>query len=137
MIRYLSEKELVAINYAVIKQISPAEDFGVKNPSALKSVVNQPRQNVFGTELYPTVYDKAAIFFEMVVNKHCFFNGNKRTSVMALYVFLRKNNIRLTASNQEIADYAVQVAVQKGKERLRNEEIAQWIQTHSQVEEQH
>lgn len=135
MIRYLSEKELVAINYAVIKQISPTEDFGVKDSSALKSVVNQPRQNVFGKELYPTVYDKAAILFEMVVNKHCFFNGNKRTSVMALCVFLRKNNIRLTASNQEIADYAVQVAVQKGKERLANEEIAQWIQTHSQVEE--
>lgn len=132
MIQYLTEKELIAINYAVIKQISPTEDFGVKDAAALKSVIAQPRQNVFGIELYSTVYDKAAILFEMVVNKHCFFNGNKRTSVMALYVFLRKNNIRLTASNHEVADYAVQVAVQKGKERLSNEEIAKWIETRSE-----
>lgn len=135
MINYLTEKELIAINYAVIKQISPTEDFGVKDPAALKSVIAQPRQNVFGTELYPTIYDKAAILFEMVVNKHCFFNGNKRTSVMTLYVFLRKNNIRLTATNQEVADYAVQVAVQKGKERLTNEEIAEWIKLHSKEDE--
>ena len=132
MIHYLTEKEFVAINYTLIKQISPTEDFGVKDPSALKAVVAQPRQNTFGAELYPTIYDKAAILFEMIINKHCFYNGNKRTAVMGLYVFLRKNKIQLVVSNKEIADYSVHVAVQKGKHRLTNEEIAKWIERNSQ-----
>ena len=70
MIQYLTEKELVAINYAIIKHISPTEDFGVKDSSALKVVIAQPSQNLFGSELYPTLYDKAAILFEMIIKKH-------------------------------------------------------------------
>lgn len=136
MTHYLTEKELVAINYSVIRHFSPTEDFGVKDPSALKAVVAQPRQNVFGTELYPTIYDKAAILFEMCINKHCFFNGNKRTAVMALYVFLSKNGCRLNVSNNEIADYAVYVAVQKGEDRLSNEDISKWIEM-SSMEKHH
>src|SRR5699024_9458346 len=132
MIHYLTEKELIAINYTLIKQISPTEDFGVKDLSALKAVIAQPRQNTFKTELYPTTYDKAAILFEMIINKYCFYNDNKRTAVVGLYVFLRKNKIQLVASNKEIADYAVHVAVQKSKHRLTNEEIAKWIDRNSQ-----
>lgn len=132
MIQYLTENEIVAINYAVIKQISPSEDFGVKEPSALKAVVAQPRQNVIGAELYSTIYDKGAILFEMIINKHCFYNGNKRTAVMALYVFLRKNSIRLIASNKEIADFAVDIAVHKGKNRMTNKEISNWIEVNSE-----
>ncbi|WP_161878626.1 type II toxin-antitoxin system death-on-curing family toxin [Alkalibacterium sp. MB6] len=131
MTYYLTEKELLAINYSMIRQFSPTEDFGVKDSSALKAVVAQPRQNGFGTELYPTIYDKAAILFEMCINKYCFFNGNKRTAVMALYVFLRKNGVQLTLSNKEIADYAVYVAVQKGENRLTNEDISKWIEMNS------
>jgi len=44
----------------------------VKDSSTLKAVVAQPRQNTFGTELYPKIFDKVAILLEMVVNKHCF-----------------------------------------------------------------
>ena len=136
MTHYLTEKELLAINYSVIRRFSPTEDFGIKDSSALKAVVAQPRQNVFGTELYPTIYDKAAILFEMCINKHCFFNGNKRTAVMALYVFLSKNGCRLNVSNNEIADYAVYVAVQKGEDRLSNEDISKWIEM-SSMEKHH
>jgi|SRR5690625_546575 len=131
MIHYLTENEIVAINYAVNKQFSPTEDFGIKDPKALKAVIAQPKQEVFGEVLYPSIYDKAAILFEMLINKHCFFNGNKRTAVMALYIFLRKNNIYLTANNQEIEDFTVQIAVQKEQNRLTNEEIAEWIEQRS------
>lgn len=41
MIHYLTEKEFVAINYTLIKQISPTEDFGVKDPSACCSTTSK------------------------------------------------------------------------------------------------
>lgn len=115
----------------MIKRFSPTEDFGVKEPSALKACVEQPKQEVFGAVLYPTVYDKAAILFEMLVNKHCFYNGNKRTTVMAVYTFMRLNNIQFQASNKEVADMAVAIASQRGDERLTHEQIAEWLKTHS------
>jgi len=131
MVRYLIEKEIVAINYYQIKQFSPSEDFGLKDSKALKVCVNQPKQVVFGKVLYPTLYNKAAILFEMLINKHCFYNGNKRTAVMALYIFLKLNEVHLKSSNEAIADYAVSVAIKRGNERLTNENIAHWIEIHS------
>jgi len=131
MVRYLTEKEIVAINYYQIKQFSPSEDFGLKDSKALKVCVNQPKQVVFGKVLYPTLYNKAAILFEMLINKHCFYNGNKRTAVMALYIFLKLNEVHLKSSNEAIADYAVSVAIKRGNERLTNENIAHWIEIHS------
>jgi len=131
MVRYLTEKEIVAINYYQIKQFSPSEDFGLKDPKALKVCVNQPKQVVFEKILYPTLYNKAAILFEMLINKHCFYNGNKRTAVMALYTFLKLNGVHLKSSNEAIADYAVSVAIKRGNERLTNENIAHWIEIHS------
>lgn len=133
MIRYLTEEEMVAINYAVIKQISPTEDFGVKEPSALNAVVNQPKQVVFGEELYPYLYDKAAILFEKTVNKHCFYNGNKRTATMALYVFLKRNGVQLHASNKALADMAVNIAAERGHNQLKQADIVDWIKEHSHM----
>lgn len=133
MTRYLTEKEIVAINYAVIKNLSPMEDFGVKEPSALKSCVAQPKQEVFGKVLYPMIYDKAAILFEMLINKHCFRNGNKRTAVMAVFSFMKLNDIQLHVSNKELADVAVVIASQRGGKRLTHEKIVEWLKQHSQL----
>lgn len=133
MTRYLTEKEIVAINYAVIKNLSPTEDFGVKEPSALNSCVAQPKQEIFGRVLYPTTYDKAAILFEMLINKHCFRNGNKRTAVMAVFSFMKLNDIQLHASNKELADVAVEIASQRGDKRLTHEKIVEWLKQHSQL----
>jgi len=44
MVRYLTEKEIVAINYYQMKQFSPSEDFGLKDSNALKVCVNQPKK---------------------------------------------------------------------------------------------
>lgn len=124
---------MVAINYAVIKNFSPTEGFGVKEPSALKFCVAQPKQEVFGKVLYPTTYAKAAILFEMLVNKHCFRNGNKRTAVMAVFSFMKLNDIQLHVSNKELADVAVVIASQRGDKRLTHEEIVEWLKQHSHL----
>lgn len=132
MTRYLTEEEIVAINYYQIKRFSPGEIFGVKEPTALQDCVEQPKQEMFGKALYPTLFNKAAVLFEMLINKHCFHNANKRTASMSLYTFLRLNGKRLTASNEELVTISVAIAEQKGEGRLSREDIAGWIEKHSE-----
>ena len=131
MIVYLTEKEIILINAFVIAKINPKEQIGVKVPTALSMCVEQPKQFVFGQELYPKLEDKAAILFELLVNKHCFFNGNKRTAAVSLDIFLKKNERTLACSNKELVDFTIDLAEKRGNDKISHNEIVEWIKNHS------
>src|SRR5699024_6767044 len=119
MIRYLTERELVMINTLQIQRYSPEEQIGVKEPTALNMCVALPKQDVF---------DKAAILYQKLVQKHCFHNANKRTALVAVHTFLRLNGVTLNVSNKEIEDYTVAIATDKD---LTWEAISSWLEVHS------
>lgn len=133
MTRYLTEKEIILINHVIIKRYSPTEDIGVKDYSALQACIEQLKQVVFGKVVYPIIYDKAAILFEMLINKYCFYNGNKRTAVMAVYVFLKSNGILLHAPKKELEDKAVAIASLRGDDQLTRNEIREWLEQNSRL----
>ncbi|WP_414044153.1 type II toxin-antitoxin system death-on-curing family toxin [Macrococcus sp. EM39E] len=124
MMEYLTEKDIIILNTFLIKKYSPAEQIGVKEPTALHMTVESPKQNVFGMELYPTLELKAANLYRNIVLKHIFFNGNKRTAFMALNVFLRKNGKRLYVDQMEAVEFTVKIATDK----LEEDVIAEWIE---------
>lgn len=128
MIRYLTEQELIIINSLQIKRYSPQEPIGVKEPTALNMCVSLPAQYVFGKELYPTIFDKAAILYQKLVQKHCFYNANKRTALVVLHSFLRLNHINLHVDNKTMEDYTVMVATDK---ELTWQLVAKWIEENS------
>ena len=65
-------------------ECTPMEKSFVKSKESLLSVVSHPYQSVFGRDLYPTDFDKIFCTYFMLVKKHCFGNGNKRTAVLYL-----------------------------------------------------
>lgn len=87
---YLTEEQIILMNTFLIKNISPDEIIGLREPSALNMSIQSMKQTVLGEEIYPTVEEKAAILWINLIKKHCFHNGNKRTAYMALHAFLRK-----------------------------------------------
>ncbi len=107
------------------------EDFGgshgVRDEGRLESAIAAPSQDVFGKELYSTIYDKAAVYLRSIVADHPFVDGNKRTAVTLAVIFLNRDGITLTASPKELEDFAVQVAV----EHLEILAIAKWLKGHS------
>lgn len=100
----------------------------MKEPTALDMCVALPKQHVFGKELYPTLFDKAAILYQKLVQKHCFYNANKRTALVAVHTFLRLNGVNLQVNNKEIEDYTVAVATDQ---TLTWERISVWLEAHS------
>ncbi|SFH54826.1 type II toxin-antitoxin system death-on-curing family toxin [Pisciglobus halotolerans] len=124
---YLTIEEIIAMNYALIKRYSPREMIGVKDKSALEMTIAQPKQNVFDKELYPTVYDKAYILYFNLIKKHCFHNANKRTAVLALLVFLKRNGIELIVDKEELEEMTVAIAI----DVVSKDEISAWIQSYA------
>ncbi|GAA2490618.1 hypothetical protein GCM10010393_23070 [Streptomyces gobitricini] len=48
---------------------------------------------MFGTELYPTLHEKAAALLHSVARDHALIDGNKPTAWLAMRVFLRFNGV--------------------------------------------
>ncbi len=127
MVRYLTEKEVIQINYMMIKKYTPNEQIGVKDYNLLSSAVNRPKQTIFSKDAYPTIWLKAAALYASLCQNHPFFNANKRTGFAALYLFLRLNGYELIVSEQEAEDFTVKVVTEKPP----IEEIAIWIESNS------
>ena len=91
---YLTEKEILTINRQLIKKAGEGV-YGLQYPEGLSLVVEQPQMVVFGTELYPTIWVKAAYVMQKITKKHIFSDGNKRTAYVATKLFLMKNDYHL------------------------------------------
>ncbi|MEK7499933.1 MAG: type II toxin-antitoxin system death-on-curing family toxin, partial [Patescibacteria group bacterium] len=107
------------------------EDFGgshgVRDENRLKSVAEAPKQQVFGAEQYPTVFEKSAVYIRNIIADHPFVDGNKRTAVTVSGIFLTRNGYSLTCTPKELEDFAVQVVV----DHLDVATIAAWLKSHS------
>jgi death on curing protein len=114
MVKQLTVEEVEKLAHVLaIKQMSwdePIPDFGTRYPGRLESCLASAFQTFGRKDLYPTLKDKAAIIFYLLIKNHPFVNGNKRIAVTSLLVFLALNGKWLTATNEEMYDIALTVA---------------------------
>jgi death on curing protein len=88
----------------------PIPDFGTRYPGKLESALSNAFQTYGKKDLYPTLIDKAAITFYLMIKNHPFINGNKRIAVTALLVFLFVNDRWLRVGHEDLYQFAVWVA---------------------------
>ncbi|WP_407270765.1 type II toxin-antitoxin system death-on-curing family toxin [Radiobacillus sp. PE A8.2] len=110
---YLTTNQIIAINTVQIRLYSPDEPLGVKDPNLLDSAINRPKQSVFGSDAYPTIYEKAAALFESIAKNYAFHNANKPTALASLIVFLKINHYRWTMGIHEEQDFTVDMVNHK------------------------
>lgn len=96
---------------------------GVRDENLLASAVNTPFQTFMGNDLYPSIYDKAAQLCYGLANNHPFTDGNKRTALHSMYVYLIINGFDITATHQGVENMIINVAAGN----MTNIEIAQWL----------
>ena len=145
-ISYLEEEDIIAIHQALVSDFAndkdPIAPPGVKEPGLIGSAVNRPRTS-FGDELkYPTIEMAAAALMHSVVHNHCFFNGNKRTALVAMLTFLDHNSFIATCDEKELFRFTLNLArhnlVPSYYDNLPDREVlvaAQWIRAHSRAVE--
>lgn len=122
--QYSSFDDIVYIHDAIIENTGGS--LGIREPGLLHSIVEKPKSSFGGAELYPQVFDKAAVIYEALCNYRVFIDGSKRSAALAMYRFLSINGFQLTASNQELETFTEQIAVKKIGLNI----IAEWIEKH-------
>lgn len=131
--KYLTVKDIIKINAKLITTVSSGELIGLKDASALDMAVNQPQQEVFGEELYPTIYDKAAILAINLAKRHPFQNGNKRTALVSMITFLMMNGYTTSLTQAEAVQFILNITTSTQAFDLLKEEVAHFLETSGKV----
>ena len=141
---YLTEGDLLAIHAALVDDFKnseePIDPPGVRSHHLVGSTVSRP-QTAHGDRLkYPTVDLAAGALMHSVVHNHCFFNGNKRTGLVAMLVFLDCNSRIATCDEKELFRFTLRLAqhrlVPRHHDQRDDREVlaaAQWIRSNSRA----
>ena len=106
--KLLTKRQLILLHDQLIDETGGAH--GIRDEGLLESAVLTPMQTFEGTELFPSVEEKAARLGYGLVKNHAFVDGNKRVGAHAMLVFLAVNGIRIWYTQKELSDIIVQIA---------------------------
>lgn len=107
MIR-LTEQQVLLVHEMMIKTTGGSE--GVRDMSLLQSALNAPFQAFGGKEVYPSLLSKAAAICRSVISNHPFVDGNKRTGIHVMLIFLEVNGVQPDYTQEELIDLGLGIA---------------------------
>ena len=120
---WLSMDAVQAIHEELIAEYGGSP--GVRDEGLLDSALARPRQILAYGD--PNLFALAAAYAFGIVRNHPFVDGNKRTGLMAAYVFLRLNGYRLNASEAEAVVAFQDLAAGEVDEAT----LAKWIEVNA------
>lgn len=83
---------------------------GIKDENALLSALAAPQHTHQGKDLHQGVLAKAAVLMRSLIKNHPFVDGNKRTAVLAVLLFLEMNDYTLTMGHKKLVRLATAIA---------------------------
>lgn len=122
--RFLKLSEVLELHRQIISQTGGS--MGILHLGGLESALAQPRMTFAGSDLYPTIAEKASALGFSLIQNHPFIDGNKRTGHAAMEVFLVLNGFEIQASLNEQEHIILQVA----SGEMERDGFTTWLQTH-------
>lgn len=88
-----NEIRFLAVHLGMIEMMGGADR--VREKSLLDSALNAPFQTFGGRNLYLVHLSKTAVMCQSIISNHPFVDGNKRTGIHVMLIFLEFNGIKL------------------------------------------
>jgi death-on-curing protein len=111
----------IAIHQRQLAEHGGAE--GVRDAGLLASALDRPRNLLTYGDPAPDLARLAAAYGFGIARDHPFVDGNKRTALVVMLVFLRLNGLNMEATGQE--SYKAIMALATGS--LDEEALADWL----------
>lgn len=74
-----------------------------------------------------SIFEIAALYGIAISRGHVFIDGNKRTALVSMMIFLDLNGYEVFAATNDLVDVMVQVA----EKRMDRMELARWLKSHA------
>jgi death-on-curing protein len=99
---------------------------GIRDRGLLESAVLRPRNKHYYEQL-EDIIDLAAEYAVAISGNHPFFDGNKRTALHAMAVFLELNGLSLQAPEVEATSAMLRLAADPSSENEMREWLRRWV----------
>lgn len=118
--RWLSRDEVDALHFELIRLYGG--EYGIRDDDLVESALSRPRNqwHYGGAQLS----ELAAAYGFGLVKNHGYVDGNKRTALACMDIFLLHNGHELVVSNEEAQEVVEEVATGRRSE----EELGTWIE---------
>ena len=117
---YISVAEAVKLHVLLMRDWREIR-FGVDRKDLLESALNRPKQAA-NFENADLIRQAATLCLGLVKN-HPWFGGNKRTATFLMEIFLRKNGLSLTATDEQTYEMVLSVE----SDAWKVDEIENWL----------
>ncbi len=142
--RFLTEVEVCAIHEQLFEDFAdsdnPIDTPGTRSDDLLSSACARPHTASGSERKYPTVEMASSALAHSLVNNHPFWNGNKRTALVAYLVFLDGHGLTPTCTDDELFRFILRVAQHRlvpreWPDRHDREvlEMAEWTRVHTRA----
>ncbi|MGN1037580.1 MAG: type II toxin-antitoxin system death-on-curing family toxin [Ruminococcus sp.] len=123
MIR-LTKKQVILLHKDIIEQSGGSPE--IRDEGLLDSALNAPFQTFAGTELYPTIIEKASRLGYSLIKNHAFVDGNKRIGAHTMLVFLTLNGIEIEYEDNDFIHLVLGVA----SGEISDIQLLEWLKQH-------
>lgn len=123
MIR-LTKKQVILLHRDIIAQSGGSPE--IRDEGLLDSALNAPFQTFAGTELYPTIIEKASRLGYSLIKNHAFVDGNKRIGAHTMLVFLTLNGIEIEYEDNDFIHLVFGVA----SGEISDIQLLEWLKQH-------
>ena len=95
----------------------------LQNPAPLSYILEAIQSPIYGKDLDPTIFKKAAAIGHRIICEHVFYDGNKRTAFEVMRLFLSINGYYLKIDSETIKK-----ALDVAKGQVSIEDLANWLE---------
>lgn len=97
-------------------------DGNFHNRGSLEHILEATLFPSFGEELYPTIYGKIAAISQVIITRHVFHDGNKRTALALIEALGRLNKFNFKPTKKD-EDFLVLIA----ERNLEISQVEAWL----------
>jgi len=113
-ITHISVDDVKKIHETLTKEFINLEDpiipSGIRDQNLLESAITRPHSSIGDASKYSSIECSAAALLHSLVHNHAFYNGNKRTALVSMLVFLDENGYTFTCKELELFKFVLHVA---------------------------
>ena len=120
----LSKQQIIGIHEQIVTATGGTQ--GLRDEGLLDAALAAPCETFGGSELFPSLEEKAARLGYGLASNHPFLDGNKRIAAIATLELLALNSVKLSYSQKELSDIFLAIA----GEEAGQETLFEWIIQH-------
>lgn len=117
----LTKEQVIRMHTLLIEKSGGSD--GIRDEKLLESALSAPFQSFDGEDLYKSIRAKATKLGFFLIKNHPFIDGNKRTGIFVMLIFLEINGIDVSYTDEDI----IRIGWGLAEGSVSDKELLSWI----------